>query len=520
MFTNDDINAIKNTGVSFDQVVQQLETFNQGIPFVNLKKPATIGDGILQLSESSQQCYISIFDNAAEKLRTVNFIPASGAATRMFKKLIRFLEEYDYNKQSLNAFTNLKGANEIRLFLIGITKFPFFKEVFSQIKNNYPEFDNFKEGHKLYLFVEALISSDGFGYGDFPKGLLPFHNYKGKLVTAFEEHLNESKQYNRDKDNKTYLHFTVDASKLKSFQEKFQDIQDQIESQNKASYEVSYSLQDPKTKTIAVDLDNQPFRDDSGKLVFRPAGHGALIVNLNQIDADLIFIKNIDNVVVKEYQAEVATYKKILGGILIQIQKEIFEILNLLDQEKQLSQSEIHRIKDYMECTLNICFPLDFEKFSDFHQLDFLYMMLHRPIRVCGMVVNEGEPGGGPFWVKKDNGCLELQIVESSQVNKDISKQQKILQQSTHFNPVDIICGVRDYKGEKFDLTKYVDQQSGFITEKSYQGRVLKALELPGLWNGAMSNWNTLFVEVPLLTFNPVKSVTDLLKSAHQVHLF
>jgi len=312
------------------------------------------------------------------------------------------------------------------------------------------------------------------------------------------------------------IHFTISEKHNHRFDEEFKFIEEDVEERTNTKFNITFSYQKESTDTIAVTHKNEPFRDENEQLVFRPSGHVALIQNLNDLDADIIFIKNIDNVVVKKYKNEVADYKKMLAGILLEIQEKAFHYLKQL-AKNQISESELIEIANFVSNRLNVSISNEFEKYSPKHQIKYLKDKLNRPIRVCGMVKNEGEPGGGPFWVKDESGTISLQIVESAQVDKGSKRQKEIMKNATHFNPVDLVCGTKNYLGESFDLTKFIDFKTAFISEKTKSGKHLKALELPGLWNGAMANWNTIFVEVPLLTFNPVKTVNDLLKPAHQL---
>ncbi len=514
-----DIKLIKSKGLTVDKVLSQIETFKNGIPFVSLRSAATLDNGILKFSEHYQSELVKLYNTRLDHLDTIKFVPASGAATRMFKELFRFLDNYDCEKESLNSYTNHEKANAIRLFLIGLEKFPFYAIVMNKVKEVYPKFESLSEGRQLYIFVEMMLKEKGLSYGDFPKGLFPFHKYTNSIATAFEEHLYEAAGYNTNTKGNSKLHFTISKDHLDGFKGEFERIKKKVEEKTNTNFNITYSFQKSETDTVAVDENNEPFRTEDSSLVFRPGGHGALIENLDDLDADIIYIKNIDNVVVRKYQDELSSYKKVLAGKLIEIQDEVFRILNAIDQKKP-TDAELKDIKKFLVQQLNVRLPLDFDKFSDEYKLAFLRESLNRPIRVCGMVINEGEPGGGPFWIKKENGRLILQIIETPQINKKDQRQQNILSSATHFNPVDLVCGVRDYKGNKFDLIDFVDPDAGFITKKTMNGKVLKALELPGLWNGAMANWISVFVEVPLTTFNPVKTVNDLLKSAHQVKLF
>lgn len=517
--TDTDIQQIEEKGLSVEKVISQIDIFEKEIPFVSLRNAASLNNGILKFSDHYQSELTKLYESRSSSLETIKFVPASGAASRMFKELFRFLDGYDYEKESLNSYTNHEKADAIRLFLIGLEKFPFYDTVMKKAKNAYPKFETLSEGKQLFIFVEMMLQEKGLHYGSYPKGLLPFHNYANSVATAFEEHLFEAVGYNKDAKGNAKLHFTISKNHLKAFKKEFEKIKKKVEEKTKTNFDISYSFQKSETDTIAVTEDNKPFRTEDGRILFRPGGHGALIENLNDLDADIIYIKNIDNVVVRKYQDEVSGFKKILAGKLIEIQDEVFRILAGIDK-KAPSEAELKDIKKFLVEQLNVILPMDFDKFSEKYKLEFLKESLNRPIRVCGMVINEGEPGGGPFWIKQENGRTVLQIIETAQINKNDKRQRDILNSATHFNPVDLVCGVRNYKGEKFDLLQYVDPDAGFITKKSLNGKVLKALELPGLWNGAMAKWISVFVEVPLTTFNPVKTVNDLLKSAHQVKLF
>ncbi|MCD4720334.1 MAG: DUF4301 family protein, partial [Desulfobacula sp.] len=351
-------------------------------------------------------------------------------------------------------------------------------------------------------------------YGKLPKGLLKFHRYEHSNRVALEEHLVEAAMYGVSKNKKAYVHFTVSPEHLEKFKTQVDQVKDEYEKLFDITFEISYSVQKSSTDMIAVDMNNEPFREKDGSLLFRPGGHGALIENLNDLEADLIFIKNIDNVVPDRLKEITTTYKKVIGGLLLKLQSKTFEFLKEL--EKSESTNLIEKIEAFAQSDLNIKIPNGFNELGPDEKKSFLFRHLNRPIRICGMVKNEGEPGGGPFWVKNSKGEVSLQVVESSQVNASDEEQMKILQSSTHFNPVDLVCGTRNYKGESFDLHEFIDPETGFISIKSKDGKNLKAQELPGLWNGAMADWITIFVEVPIITFNPVKTVNDLLRPQHQ----
>ena len=370
-------------------------------------------------------------------------------------------------------------------------------------------------GEQYTLFVQTMINTNQLNYSFFPKGLLPFHKYENHVSTAFQEHLLEATLY-ASKNNKTNLHFTISEVHKDMFESELKDIKKDLENEINTKFEVSFSYQNKSTDTISITSKDELFRTEDSKLLFRPSGHGALIENLNTLDYDLIFIKNIDNIVVLEQNIEISNYKKMLAGILLQMQKQVFKYLNNLDDE-EISDDEVNNIELFVINRINVELEEVYQGYSLKEKRSYLHTKLNRPIRVCGMVKNEGEPGGGPFWVKDENGIISLQIVEFAQIDIENQKQKNIVDNATHFNPTDLVCGVKNYKGNKFDLTKYVDAKAAFITMKSQNGIDIKALELPGLWNGSMAHWNSIFVEIPVSTFNPVKTVNDLLKPAHQV---
>ena len=360
-----------------------------------------------------------------------------------------------------------------------------------------------------------MLNAEKLQFDFYPKGLLPFHNYSGQSTTAFEEHLKEGALYASSSGN-SRLHFTVSEQHEDMFMDLYSSVKEDLSGKTGVTFIVNFSRQKPSTDTIAVTPDNDPFRNEDGTMLFRPGGHGALIENLNDQNADIIFIKNIDNVVVETYADQIAFSKEVLGGLLISLQDKAHRYAAWLDKN-DLEGKQLNEIIDFLTSELNVRFASNFTSFSIAEQIEILRDKINRPIRVCGMVKNEGEPGGGPFWIRDQHGHISLQIVESAQVDQSDTEQTAIFERSTHFNPVDIVCGLTNYKGEKYNLLNFVDEKQGFISEKSKDGKALKALELPGLWNGAMAYWNTVFVEVPLITFNPVKTVNDLLRPPHQV---
>ena len=373
--------------------------------------------------------------------------------------------------------------------------------------------DELMKDEDYKLIVDTLLNIRGLNYGQLPKGLLSFHKYDDGVRTPIEEHLVEAALYAAS-NKQAYVHFTISHEHLELFKQKVTEKIALYKAKYDVKLNVSYSEQKPSTDTIAVNPDNSPFRNDDGSLLFRPGGHGALIENLNDLEADIVFIKNIDNVVPDRLKKETIDWKMVIAGKLVELQKQTFDYLHLLDKG-YYTRAELEEILSFLQHDL-FCESREAKTLDDAALAQYLYDKLNRPMRVCGMVKNVGEPGGGPFLAYNHDGTISLQILESSQIDKSNKDYVKMFTDGTHFNPVDIVCAIKNYKGEPFDLTKHVDKSTGFISSKSKNGRELKALELPGLWNGAMSDWNTIFVEVPLITFNPVKTVNDLLREQHQ----
>lgn len=509
-FNSYDFIEIYNRKINLETLENQFAILRNGLPKIHLERAAKINDGITAISSEEAVYHANYFDEKSKNLKLKKFVPASGAASRMFKFLSEFLNDFKYNSETINAYINRKKDKNLPVFLVAKEKFPFYNEVLEVTKNSISDYDKNSNDAKNYAFIKTMLSSKYFDFANKPKGVLPFHKYDTHTATAIEEHLIECAIY-AVSNNKSNLHFTVSEEHQSIFEEIIDQIKPKIEKKFNLEINVKYSYQDKATDVIAVDLNGNPFRDEEDKLVFRPGGHGALIENLNNLNADIVFIKNIDNVIQNHIET-VALYKKALAGILIQFQETIFNYLKLLDNES-VSNENLTEIVNFLVNKLNIFVSEDFSKYTKESKVDYLQNVLNRPIRVCGMVKNEGEPGGGPFWVRDKRGVTFLQIIETSQVESD---QQKILENATHFNPVDLVCGTKNYQGQNFDLTKFVDKKTGFIVERNKNGKALKAYELPGLWNGAMAKWLTIFVEVPLITFNPVKTVNDLLKPTHQ----
>ena len=512
-FTSEDFEQINRLGIPIDKIEGELLLFHSGIPKIMLERPATIEDGILKLTADAFEKYSKFFDTTMNNLKLTKFVPASGAASRMFKFLNEFLNEFDHENETINAYINRKKEKNLSIFLAGIEKFPFYEEIKEKIKSLHPDYHSLERHEKSYRFIKIMLDHNHFDFANKPKGTLAFHKYNTHVATPVEEHLNECAFY-ASSNFLSYLHFTISENHEDLFKKNIETVKEKVETKSGTKTEVNFSYQYKSTDTIAVDMQNKPFRNKDGELVFRPGGHGALINNLNNLDADVIFIKNIDNVI-QNHIVEITLYKKGLAGILLELQQHIFQILKAIENQ-EIEKKNISGIVDFMKQKLNIDVLDNFHKYTLGNKIDFIKNKLNRPIRVCGMVKNEGEPGGGPFWVKSYKGNVSLQIVESSQVAIHNKEQAEILAKATHFNPVDLVCAIKDYQGQKFDLIQFIDHSTGFIVHKNSKGNDLKGYELPGLWNGAMAKWITVFVEVPLVTFNPVKTVNDLLKPAHQ----
>lgn len=517
--TNNDKKQLDNLNITIEQVERQINQFKNGFPFSELIAPATVGNGIIKFNNDEVQELIKQFDEDKQYYDILKFIPASGAASRMFKNIYSFVEEYK-DKHIPNDFLRKEKIkpDSIENFFLSIREFAFYDDLKDKMAEQGKDIETLIQENRLVEIAEFLLENEGLAYGKLPKALLKFHRYKETSRFAFEEHLVEAAQYSTAETENgvvAQLHFTVSQEHIEIFKKKVDEVVPKYEEQFGIKYEISYSVQKPSTDTIAVDMNNEPFRNNDGSLLFRPGGHGALIQNLNDLHKEIIFIKNIDNVVPDRLKPTTYDYKKVLGGYLFKLQQQQFEYLNLLD-EGSLANDEIDEIAVFAKEKLMIDIPNYFKTYNEIEKIDFLYGKLNRPMRICGMVKNEGEPGGGPYWVRNSNDEISLQIVESSQINHGDEKQEAIFQAATHFNPVDLVCATQDFKGNSFDLNDYIDYNTGFISKKSKDGKDLKALELPGLWNGAMADWINIFVEVPILTFNPVKTVNDLLRDAHQ----
>ncbi len=503
IFTKKDKEQLKRKGISEQKINEQLRYFKEGYPALTIKKPASIDEGILKLDNLTKKIFVLKWEDYLEKGKKVTkFVPASGAASRMFKDLFAFLEQE----------SDVPTTEFEKYFFNNIQSFAFYDELNKVCQNmhNNTIVQLLSDG-KYKEVVNSLLSEEGLNYGELPKGLLLFHSYTDKKRTPMEEHLVEGTMYAKGSDNKVNVHFTISPHHEALFKELLDKEKDKLEERLNAEFDVSFSIQKPSTDTIAVDMNNNPFIDED-TLLFRPGGHGALIENLNDLESDIVFVKNIDNVVPDSFKESDVLHKKVLAGVLIDTQKKIFSYLDILDSGKylldDLAEIELFMIND-------LCITsADLKGTTKVELAQYMFDKLNRPIRVCGMVLNEGEPGGGPFIVENKDGSYSPHILEGSQI--DDKTAASFGDKATHFNPVDLVCAIKDRHGKKFDLLSFVDKDTGFISSKSKDGKPLKALELPGLWNGAMSDWNTIFVEVPIDTFNPVKTVNDLLRDEHQ----
>lgn len=505
MLNQKDLKQIAARGITEEQISHQLEQISKGFPFLKLEAPASIGKGIVRPDAEEAQSYIKTWeDYKKEGHKILKFVPASGAASRMFKNMFAFL----------NADYDVPTTDFEKQFFDNIKKFAFREALCDMChKNNGKSIMQLIHDGQYKAVVANLLNAEGLNYGQLPKGLLQFHEYDDEVRTPMEEHLVEAALY-ASSNGEANIHFTVSHDHLALFEKEVEEKKGKYEKKYGIKYNITFSEQKPSTDTIAANLDNTPFRNEDGSLLFRPGGHGALIENLNEIDADVTFIKNIDNVVPDRLKADTVTWKQVIAGVLVTLQRKAFEYLKVLESG-QYNNEKLVEIVRFLQREL-CCRRADIKELEDAELVIYLKKKLNRPMRVCGVVKNVGEPGGGPFLTYNQDGTVSLQILESSQIDKDNEEYVKMFTNGTHFNPVDLVCATKNYKGEKFDLPKYVDPSTGFISRKSKNGKDLKALELPGLWNGAMSDWNTIFVEVPLSTFNPVKTVNDLLRDQHQ----
>ena len=508
-FTNEDLKQIAALGLTQADVDKQIENFRKGFPKTQLIQAATVENGgILRLDDDQINHYAALYREASKGKKILKFVPASGAATRMFKDLYSFTATYfgiDYKIE--------KEHPSVKEFLEKIRTFAFFDDLVACMAKHQADFSDYMDRGDFSTVINFLLKDQYMGYGNLPKGLLKFHKYGHLQRTPLEEHIVEGAEYARMSDDTVNLHFTVSPEHRALFRKKVAEVKRYYEDAFHVKLHITFSEQKHYTDIIAVDEQNNPIRDDNGRLVFRPGGHGALIENLNEQRADLIFVKNIDNVVPDWMKHTTIIYKKVLAGLLLKLQQQCFDSLRLLD--KGVKPAQLKAIEDFIQRDLHLELPADYSGLDNSEKAARLHTLLNRPMRICGMVRNQGEPGGGPFVTCNTQGVNSLQIVETAQINRNDPKQEAILASATHFNPVDLVCSTKNYRGRYFDLRQFIDPATGFISKKSKGATILKSQELPGLWNGAMANWITLFVEVPLATFNPVKTVNDLLRKEH-----
>ena len=507
-FNKGDLDDIRSRGMTPEKVLMQIGAFKRAFPFSRLLRPCTVGDGIILLEFKDIERLCRVYEKAALSGRAMKFVPASGAASRMFKLLL------SYNGRLEN---NLKPSDVHKSFLRffeEIERFPFYEQLKSAMSGNGMDIKKAIAEGDYQAILNHTLGPQGLDLADLPKGLIPFHRYPGSSRTPIEEHMVEAAAYVTNGEGIATIHFTVSSEHEDIVKKHVKDVRKRYE-RSGLKFEFGFSNQKNSTDTIAVDADNNPFRDREGRLLFRPGGHGALLQNLVDLKGDIVFIKNIDNIAPDRLKQTTYIYKKALGGLIIELQERIFEYLKRLSKGDG-DTANISEIFEFIKLKFSVTPPAGIEEASRRKKMDYLVSRLNRPIRVCGMVRHVAEPGGGPFWVRHGDGTASIQIIETSQVDIGSEEQKRIFESSTHFNPVDLVCGMKDHSGRPFNLNDYVDHDTGQITIKSKDGKELKALELPGLWNGSMAYWNSVFVEVPLITFNPVKTVFDLLRKEHQ----
>ncbi len=497
-----DIEHIRARGATEEKVLRQIDLCRLGAVTVTLDRPATVGDGIIRVADEDRESLVTLHDEAARAGRVLKFVPASGAATRMFKEWHGVFNRGGF------------AGGEMETFFTHLPRYAFYGDLGEALSAAGHDLGDLVARGRGLEILDFILNEKGLHYAWKPKALLKFHRYGKEARTALEEHLVEAALYAKDGSGLCRIHFTVSEEHLDPVKELLGRVTGLYEKRFGARFEIGLSIQSESTDTIAVDLENRPFRDRDGRLLFRPGGHGALLYNLDRIDGDIVFIKNIDNIVPDRLKGTTVLYKKILGGYLVGLQRELFRHLQALS-DRDAEESAVGAAARFAADRLNCSMPPGMEGRPLEERRQILMGLLDRPLRVCGMVKNEGEPGGGPFWAIGKNGARSLQIVEEVQVDKSRADQAAVWASSTHFNPVDLVCGIRDFRGQKFDLERFIDGEQVFISTKSHEGSDIKALELPGLWNGSMAFWHTVFVEVPIETFNPVKTIDDLLRPAH-----
>ncbi|MFC2102434.1 DUF4301 family protein [Bacteroidota bacterium] len=514
MFTEKDLKQIEAKRISLPVIDKQINYFRKGFPYINLDRPATSGDGIFSFCEDELSYFINYYTIHLNDLKLVKFVPASGAATRMFKHLFEFRESFSGDQKQRESILQETGFNSVSYLIAHLNEIAFSDTLQEILSKRGLGIKILVDSERLDLLIDFILEEKGLNYANLPKGLILFHDYPEEARTAAEEHLVEAANYARNEDDTASIHFTISPEHKDRFLTLFDRVKESYEKQFGVLFNIDYSEQLPSTDTIAVDEMNEPFRLPDGSLLFRPAGHGALLKNLNQLDADIIFVKNIDNIVPDRLKETTYQYKKLIGGYLLYVRDHVNSFLTTAANQV-VTEDQVAEMVTFMKNHMWMPLPDEFLQLSLKEKQEILTSTLNRPIRVCGMVKNEGEPGGGPFWVKEKDGRVSLQIVESAQIDLKDPEQKRIVDEATHFNPVDLVCSIRDFRGELFNLDDFVDEEAGLISLKSSGGRNLKAQELPGLWNGAMAKWITIFVETPIITFNPVKTVNDLLRREH-----
>lgn len=508
MLSKKDLEQLSKKGITDIEFENQLNNFQKGFPYINLAGAATVGDGIVHLSDADVQECASFFEKKSNELSMIKFVPASGAASRMFKDIIDLESQYD-ESENKEAFSKTVKTIE------NVEKFAFCDELEKALKKDGFNLKTLINENKFSVIASYILKDKGLGYQSKPKAMLLFHKYDNETRTAFEEHLVEGVEYAKMDDKTVHLHFTISPEHRSLFENKIKEVISKYEERYDVKFDIQFSEQMSKTDMVALDKKGELIRNEDGSILFRPGGHGALIENLNALEADLIFIKNIDNVTTDALRGTTYLYKKALAGYLLHIQTYVHRYLRELEA-LSVNDITLSQIEGFAAKMLNVRFSMTYFSRSKRERISYLARKLNRPIRVCGMVRNEGEPGGGPYWVRNEHGHKNLQIIEASQIDFTNPFQVEMVQKSSHFNPVDIICAVRNYKGNKFNLKNYIDKKTGFISQKKQNGIDMTIQELPGLWNGSMADWNTIFIEVPVETFTPVKTMADLLRREHQ----
>ncbi|MBP5411961.1 MAG: DUF4301 family protein [Bacteroidales bacterium] len=503
MFTEQDYAAIKAHQIDMASLNNQCSMVLCDCARVKLSAPIQPGNGLYEVNDKYIEQSLNSYVKKTGDKKIVKFVPASGAATRMFKDIYVYLNEG-------------KLPHSVQAVIDSLSKFAFYSSLQQCMQKAGLDMETQALQDNYKIIFTYLLEKEGLNYAHLPKGLLEFHSYPHQEVrTAAEEHLVEAALYAVSGDKKAHVHFTISPEHEQLFKDFISQKQEKYEQMLNVTYDITYSFQHPSTDTLAFDEDNKPFRDEKGNLVFRPGGHGSLIKNLNDIDADIVFIKNIDNVTMDMYKADTIKYKKVLASLLMDMQQEVFAGMRMLDNNAHPTPAQLQTCEEMLSKNFFVVLPHYYYEMDTKGRAQYLCRLMNRPMRVCGVVKQEGEPGGGPFWTVDNNGMRNLQIVETSEMDLNDTAQQEIVSSSSYFNPVDIACSIKNYKGEKFQLSDFVDYQRYFVSSKSSNGKTLKAIENPGLWNGAMSNWLTVFVSTPISTFSPVKTVNDLLRKEH-----